>query len=75
MHYYLGEKIEFIFSPIKLNRINAVSCNYINFKFSVHVPFAGNYSDSLSDAKVAVDLLPSFFEAIYRGEELIKSLR
>ena len=57
------------FSQFRLNCTNTVSCHSL----STFV-FAGNYKDSLSDAKFAVDLYPSFVEAIFRGKELKASL-
>ena len=57
------------FSQFRLNCTNAVSCNSLSTFL-----FAGNYNDSLSDAKFAVDLRPSFVEAIFRGKELKPSL-
>ena len=63
------------FSAIQINlHHNAVSCYYANFNSLSTFVFAGNYVDSLSDAKFAVDLLPSFVEAIFRGKELKASL-
>ena len=62
------------FSQFRLNCTNAVSFSYVNFNSLSIFVFAGNYNDSLSDAKFAVDLLPSFVEAIFRGKELKASL-
>ena len=62
------------FLQFRLKYTNVVSYYYVNFNFLSTFVFAGNYDASLSDAKFAVDLLPSFVEAIFRGKELKASL-
>ena len=37
--------------------------------------FTGNYNDSLRDAKIATELLPSFLKAIVKGKIFLKKLK
>jgi len=41
--------------------------NFLRINFIFH-SLLGNYSESLSDSKVAIELQPSFVKAILRGK-------
>lgn len=58
--WYLSQSVYSHPSPLFLSRL------FVLFKY---IPFvAGNYSETVSDAKIAIELKPSYLKAFVRGK-------
>lgn len=43
--------------------------SFLGYLFCLYIPFvAGNYSETVSDAQIAIELKPSYLKAFVRGK-------
>ena len=46
-----------------------LSIPFLGYLFCLYIPFVtGNYSETVSDAKIAIELKPSYLKAFVRGK-------